>query len=192
MCMPGAHTNTMVSVCLELKQLAGILKTCVTLGASWCMPVGQVIGDSPQGDLSMTEKTTAEPYDAGGTGEQRSKRARTEKGGPIVDRRAPWVPIGRCICCRGEDAPHGSRCNRRCKPDSVYCRSCTARRCACSCSGCDPADLSSGSGEEQTQVDEPSALVPFESEIKKSNVRLANTRRHGFLRMLKVRGQHLH
>ena len=118
------------------------------------MPVGRVIGDLPQGDLSMTEETTSEPYDAGGTGEQRSKRARTEKGGPIVDRRAPWVPIGRCICCRGEDAPHGSQCNRRCKPDSIYCRSCTARRCACSCSGCDPADLSSGSGEEQTQVDE--------------------------------------
>ena len=178
------------------------------------MPVGRVIGDLPQGDLSMTEKTTAEPYDAGGTGEQRSKRARTEKGGPIVDRRAPWP---HCICCRGEDAPHGSQCNRRCEPDSIYCRSCTAHRCACSCSGC-------GSGEEQTQVvddkprklqeavdelprevrelftmqpsssqaDEPSALVPFKSEIKKSNVRLANTKRHGFLRMLKVKRQHLH
>ena len=51
MCMPGAHTNTMVSVCLELKWLAGILETCVTLGASWCMPAGRVIGDLPQRDL---------------------------------------------------------------------------------------------------------------------------------------------
>ena len=48
------------------------------------MPAGRVIGDLPQGDLSMTEETTSEPYDAGGTGEQRSKRARTDKGGPIV------------------------------------------------------------------------------------------------------------
>ena len=159
----------------------------MTLGASWCMPVGRVIGDLPQGDLSMTEKSTAEPYDAGGTGEQRSKRARTEKGGPIVVQRAPWP---HCQCCRGEGAPHGSQCNRRCEPDSIYCRSCTAHRCACSCSGCDPADLSPGSGEEQTQVDEPSAS--FKSETKKSNVRLANTRRHGFLRMLKVKRQHLH
>ena len=70
------------------------------------MPAGQVIGDLPQGDLSMTEETTAEPYDAGGTGEQPSKCARTGKGSPIVDGKAgdpgrmsaggpatPWVPI---------------------------------------------------------------------------------------------------
>ena len=80
---------------------------------------------------------------------------RMSAGGQATPKR---VPIGRCVCCRGADAPHGGRCNRRCKPDSVYCRSCWCRdptlRCACSCSGCDPADLSSGSGEEQTQVDE--------------------------------------
>ena len=43
-----------------------------------------------------------------------------------------------------------------------------------------------------SQAKEPSALVPFKSEIKKSNVCLANTRRRGFLRMLKVKRQHLH
>ena len=70
------------------------------------------------------------------------------------------VPMlrARCVCTFGADAPHGGRCNRSCKPDSVYCRSCWCRdptlRCACSCSACDPKDLSSGSGEEQSQADE--------------------------------------